>query len=158
MKLLDPLQYQIPAREAFLATREEVNTALPNARVEHVGSSSIPGSISKGDIDICVVINFSELEEAVSMLEEMGYVVKLDTLRTPELCMLQSPRQDIDLALQVIAKGSEFEFFMTFRDAMLKDPSLVEQYNQVKLDHWNLSPALYREAKSKFIAAVLRVA
>ncbi|CAN5320854.1 hypothetical protein BH11PSE10_BH11PSE10_13790 [soil metagenome] len=44
---------------------------------------------------------------------------------------------------------------MTFRDALINDPRLVEQYNQVKLDHRHLSPAQYREAKSKFIAAVL---
>jgi GrpB-like predicted nucleotidyltransferase (UPF0157 family) len=85
----------------------------------------------------------------------MGYTVKRDTLRTPELCMLQSPRQDVDLALQVIAKGSKFEFFLTFRDALRNDPSLVQKYNEVKLRHQTSEASQYREAKATFIQAVL---
>jgi GrpB-like predicted nucleotidyltransferase (UPF0157 family) len=57
MKLLTPDQYQLIAEEAFSDVREALARALPFARVEHVGSSSIPGSISKGDIDVCVIVN-----------------------------------------------------------------------------------------------------
>ena len=93
--------------------------------------------------------------QAVRTLEAAGHVVKADTLRTPELCMLESPRQDWDVALQVVAQGSEFEFFMRFRDALRADPRLVEQYNRIKLEHASLGPQRYRDAKARFIAAVL---
>jgi GrpB-like predicted nucleotidyltransferase (UPF0157 family) len=46
--------------------------------------------------------------------------------------------------------------FMTFRDALISDPSLVAKYNQVKLEAAKNADGKYREAKSLFIEAVLR--
>jgi GrpB-like predicted nucleotidyltransferase (UPF0157 family) len=156
MKLLAPDQYQQAAESAFSVVREALTRALPFARVEHVGSSSIPGAISKGDVDICVIVDAPMHQAATSTLEKIGYTLKPDTLRTPELCMLESPNTDIDLALQVIAKGSKFEFFMTFRDALRNDPLLVQKYNEIKLRHETLDAAQYRAAKGEFIEEVLR--
>ncbi|CAM3686628.1 hypothetical protein VIAQ111709_07315 [Vibrio aquimaris] len=45
---------------------------LPDAVIEHIGSSSIPNAISKGDLDILVGINASELEKAVTRLTTLG--------------------------------------------------------------------------------------
>lgn len=155
LKLLLPDQYQQAAERTFSSVRDAMISALPLAQVEHVGSSAIPGAISKGDIDVCVIVEADQHQEAISMLQQMGYTVKPDTLRTPALCMLQSPRTDVDLALQVIAKGSKFEFFMTFRDALRNDPSLVQKYNELKLRHQMLGVTQYRAAKGKFIEDVL---
>ncbi|RYF30289.1 MAG: GrpB family protein [Comamonadaceae bacterium] len=156
MKLLEPAEYQVAAENVFLQVRDEILHVLPEARVEHIGASSIQGSVSKGDVDICVIVDSLAHELAVSALQRLGYSVKADTLRTAELCMLESERQDVDLALQVVAGGSRFEFFMTFRDALRSDPSLAAAYNEVKLKHQDMSAADYRAAKTRFIEAVLR--
>ncbi|MEK1904232.1 MAG: GrpB family protein, partial [Pseudomonas sp.] len=110
---------------------------------------------SKGDIDLCVLVEQMQFEHALGVLEQLGYRQKLDTLRTEQLRMLVSPRRDIDLAVQLIAQGSEFEFFLAFRDALLGSAELVERYNQVKLDAAHLSEDEYRAAKSRFIDTVL---
>ncbi|MGM9483554.1 GrpB family protein [Roseateles sp. NT4] len=155
MKLLDPDQYQADAHAAFDAVARELHALLPQARVEHVGASSIPGAISKGDLDICVVVSAASHASVVEMLEAAGYGIKPDTFRTPELCMLVSPRTDLDLALQVVAAGSRFEFFMRFRDALRISPELVEQYNQIKRESMALGHDRYRDEKARFINAVL---
>lgn len=93
----------------------------------------------------------------MQILQVAGYTAKTDTLRTPELCMLVSPRTDLDLALQVVAEGSQFEFFMRFRDALRAAPLLVDQYNQLKRNFAGLGEQRYREEKSKFIKAVLHL-
>ncbi|MEP7154125.1 MAG: GrpB family protein [Betaproteobacteria bacterium] len=149
MNLYPASEYQATAIRLFNECAKEVFRALPFARVEHVGSSSIPGAISKGDLDICVVVPGGLHENAVTVLEAIGYRIKPDTLRTPELCMLESPREDADIALQLIAAGSKFEFFMRFRDALCAQPLLVEQYNKVKLLAKDRSDTAYREEKSK---------
>ena len=69
--------------------------------------------------------------------------------------MLLSPRTDTDVALQVVAKGSEFEFFLHFRDALRADPRLVEQYNLLKQRFAPFGMERYREEKSRFITTVL---
>lgn len=154
MQLLEPSRYQALAGEAFASLVEELGPHLPDAQFEHVGASSIPGAISKGDLDICIVVAPVKHQSTVETPEALGYVAKTHTLRTPELCMLVSPRQDFDIALQVVAQGSQFEFFMHFRDALSADPILVEQYNELKRQFASASPERYRAEKAKFIEAV----
>jgi len=158
MKLLEPSEYQGLACSVYASVAQELSRLLPAARVEHVGASSVPGAISKGDMDVCVIVAASSHPRAVKTLEASGYVVKDDTLRTPDLCMLVSPRTDLDVALQVVAEGSRFEFFMRFRDALRANPLLVEQYNQLKRNFASMSAERYRDEKAKFIEAVLRSA
>lgn len=155
MKLLDPSEYQPLAGAVFTSIAQALAQLIPTARVEHVGASAIPGAISKGDLDVCVIVTALDHANTVNILGDSGYVIKADTLRTPELCMLLSPRKDIELALQVIAEGSRFEFFLQFRDALRNDPQLVEQYNELKRSFAPKGEEAYRDGKEKFIQAVL---
>lgn len=118
--------------QVFAEVRQQLVAALPDARVDHVGSSAIPGAISKGDIDICVAVSADRFEAALQVLAELGYHEANDTLRTPQICMLKASRQDVDLALQRIEAGWRFEFFLRFRDALRAAPSLVTEYNELK--------------------------
>ena len=47
-------------------------------RIEHVGSTSIPGMIAKPVIDIIIVIEPERWEEMKSLLEELGYYYRGD--------------------------------------------------------------------------------
>ncbi|WP_315972804.1 GrpB family protein [Vibrio pomeroyi] len=101
MKFYPAEQYQTACHEMFARYERDIKKLIPNARVEHVGASSIPSALSKGDLDIFVGIESSELEYAAEQLTTLGFKEKLDTLRTPELCMLESTSGD-DVALQVV--------------------------------------------------------
>ena len=154
MKFYPAEQYQTACHEMFARYERDIKKLIPNARVEHVGASSIPSAVSKGDLDIFVGIESSELEYAVEQLATLGFNEKLDTLRTPELCMLESTSSD-DVALQLVANGSEFECFLTFRDKLLSAPALVEQYNALKMSCEGWSQEEYSEKKADFIEHVL---
>ena len=156
MKILQASEYQPQAHEVFAEVASQVRCLLPLARIEHIGASSIPGAVSKGDLDICVVVAQEEHISTVRALQTAGYAIKEGTLRTAELCMLVSPRSDLDTALQVVTAGSRFEFFMQFRDALRADPALVERYNQLKTDFASAGEDRYREEKARFIEAVLK--
>ncbi len=156
MKLLPPSACQPQAATVFASVAQELAALLPHAQVEHIGASAIPGAVSKGDLDICVLVAPHTHQSAVDTLLAAGYTPKADTLRTPALCMLLSPRTELDVALQVVARGSEFEsFFLHFRDALRADPLLVAQYNQLKQQFADSGEERYRAEKSRFIAAVL---
>ncbi|MCG9546081.1 GrpB family protein [Vibrio sp. Isolate33] len=154
MKFYLAEQYQAACHEMFARYERDIKKLVPNARVEHVGASSIPSAVSKGDLDIFVGIEPSELEYAAEQLTTLGFKEKLDTLRTPELCMLESTSSD-DVALQVVANGSEFECFLTFRDKLRAAPALVEQYNALKMSCKGWQQEEYREKKATFIEYVL---
>ncbi|MEZ8296322.1 GrpB family protein [Vibrio splendidus] len=156
MKFYPAEQYQAACYELFIRYEREIKKLIPNARVEHVGASSIPSAVSKGDLDIFVGVELGELEDAIERLTTLGFNEKLDTLRTPELCMLESTSGD-DVALQVVANGSEFECFLRFRDKLRANPALVKQYNTLKMSREGWSQEKYREKKADFIEYVLEL-
>lgn len=158
MKLHSAEAYQPELAKRYESVAENLNLIAPFAKVEHIGSSSVPGAISKADLDICMIVGVAQLEEVVQTLKRHGYTEKSDTLRTEELCMLVCNLPDNDHAVQVVASGSQFEeFFISFRNLLQAKPELVAQYNQVKRESVGLGSAQYREAKSRFISAVLAV-
>ncbi|WP_373952304.1 GrpB family protein [Vibrio pomeroyi] len=154
MKFYPAEQYQTACHEKFARYERDIRKLIPNTRVEHVGASSIPSAVSKGDLDISVGVELGELEDVIGRLTTLGFKEKLDTLRTPELCMLESTSSD-DVALQVVANGSEFECFLTFRDKLRATPALVEQYNALKVSCEGWPQEEYREKKADFIEHVL---
>ncbi|WP_311568495.1 GrpB family protein [Photobacterium arenosum] len=106
MKFLSPDQYQKACHERFDYYLNQIRRLLPAARVEHVGASSVPGAISKGDLDILIGVDTHELEASARILLTLGFQEKKNTLRTAELCMLESTSEDV--AFQVVSIGSEF--------------------------------------------------
>lgn len=131
-----------------------IEQLLPDAQIEHVGSSSVPGLLSKGDLDIYIGVEQSKHAESVRTLSAAGYTIKEDTLRTDQLCMLDT---DVDgVALQVVARGSDFErVFLSFNEKLRNSETLRDRYNQLKLEHTGCAEEEYRERKSCFIKEVL---
>ncbi|MGP5210418.1 GrpB family protein [Psychrobacter alimentarius] len=138
MKFFNPEKYQAFNEKLFFRYQSKIKEVLPDVRVEHTGASAIPTAISKGDLDIFVGVEAFELERVVQLLVTLGFQEKFDTLRTPELCMLESSSTE-DVAIQVVANGSEFECFLVFRNKLRSDMSLVQQYNELKLSCEGLS-------------------
>ncbi len=154
MKFLEPSQYQNACNKLFQQYQASIIAILPTARVEHIGASSINGAISKGDLDIFVAVSADEFEMAIQAISALGFKEKLNTLRTPELCMLESMSGN-SVAVQLVSTGSQFEDFLSFRDALRTNFGLLQQYNQLKRQFEGKSHSSYRAAKSKFIEQVL---
>ncbi len=93
-------------------------------------------------------------EVSVRTLQKLGFQEKRDTLRTPELCMLESQFVN-DVALQIVANGSESECYIEFRDKLIATPRLVELYNDLKRACEGMEHDEYRDKKAIFIAQVL---
>lgn len=155
MKFLKPEEFLAEVLSAYQLVQARVCQAVPFAEVEHIGSSAIHGAISKGDLDILVRVPAAKFNEALTTIQTLDFSIKEGTLRTASLCMLETSRYGIDVAIQLIEQGSEFEDFVVFRDRLNANPDLVEEYNELKRRATGLSPNDYREIKSKFIEKVL---
>lgn len=154
MIFLEPEQYQQKCAQLFNSYQKDISTLLPFAKIEHIGSSSIPNVISKGDLDIYIEVKPDQFEFAIEQLKKLNFIEKQNTLRTHELCMLESLNDD-DVAFQIVVTGSKFTFFLTFRNKLIASPALVDEYNQLKLQCSHLHPDQYRAIKSEFISRVL---
>ena len=155
MKFLEPEAYQPLARELFHQLSAVIRNALPASRIEHIGSSSIEGAVSKGDLDIFVGVEQEEFEAAIAAINSLGFGIKTGSFRNETLCPFESDAYPLPVGLQLVANRSEFECFLTFRDRMNADADLRSEYNQLKQRAGDLSDDEYRRVKSQFIENVL---
>lgn len=154
MIFLEPEQYQQRCAQLFNSYQKDISTLLPFAKVEHIGSSAIPNAISKGDLDIYIEVMSEQFEFAIEQLKTLNFIEKQNTLRTHELCMLESLNND-DVAFQIVVTDSIFTFFLAFKNKLINSPTLVNEYNELKLQCSHLDPDQYRTIKSDFINRVL---
>ncbi|WP_119685498.1 GrpB family protein [Acinetobacter pittii] len=154
MVFLEPEQYQQRCAQLFNSYQKDISTLLPFAKIEHIGSSAIPNAISKGDLDIYIEVMSEQFEFAIEQLKTLNFIEKQNTLRTHELCMLESLNND-DVAFQIVVTDSIFTFFLTFKNKLISSPKLVNEYNELKLQCSHLDPDQYRTVKSDFINRVL---
>ena len=64
--------------EAVASVLRTAIAALPGARVEHVGSTSVPGLAAKPILDIDVIVSRPDVPGAVAALVAIGYVHRGD--------------------------------------------------------------------------------
>ncbi|OTR98065.1 hypothetical protein CAT25_11540 [Acinetobacter pittii] len=154
MVFLEPEKYQQRCAQLFNSYHKAICALLPFAKIEHIGSSAIPNANSKGDLDIYIEVIPEQFEFAIEQLKTLNFIEKQNTLRTHELCMLESLNND-DVAFQIVVTDSVFTFFLTFKNKLISSPTLVNEYNQLKLQCSHLDPDQYRTIKSDFINRVL---
>jgi GrpB-like predicted nucleotidyltransferase (UPF0157 family)/GNAT superfamily N-acetyltransferase len=155
VKFLEPEAYRPLAREVFDQLCPRIRQVFPAARVEHIGSSSIEGAISKGDLDIFVGVEPEGFEDALAAIESLGFRIKTESFRNESLCPFESDAYPLPVGLQLVVNRSEFEFFLTFRDRMNTDGKLRSEYNRLKQQASDISDEEYRRVKSQFIESVL---
>ena len=157
VKFLAPEAYQPLARELFHQISAMIRRALPASRIEHIGSSSIEGAASKGDLDIFVGVEPAEFQDAITSIESLGFRIKTESFRNEWLCPFESDAYPLPVGLQLVVNGSEFENFLIFRDRLNADVNLRSAYNELKRQASDLDEDDYRHAKSEFIESVLRM-
>ena len=129
-----PYQPDWPA----LYAREEgrIRSALGGtvARLEHVGSTSVPGLSAKPIIDILLVVPDSSDEPAyVPDLEASGYVLRIREPNWFEHRMFRGP--DTSVNLHVFSPGAaEIDRMLAFRDRLRTDEADRHLYELAKLD------------------------
>jgi GrpB-like predicted nucleotidyltransferase (UPF0157 family) len=148
-----------PSEFERLATR--IKTALGglDARVEHVGSTAVPGLAAKPIIDLDVVVaRTADVQPAISLLSTMGYVHEGD-LGIPGREAFRWPAGEARHHLYLLLEGaSELKRHLAFRDALRANTALRDAYATLKhalaAEH-GADRMAYTDGKSEFIRAAL---
>jgi GrpB-like predicted nucleotidyltransferase (UPF0157 family) len=150
--VLAPRHYQEAAVAAYEDAELLLCAILPDARIEHVGSSAVPGAYSRGGVDICVAVPRGAFDEALGVLCEAGYVQRALADGADRHATLAAPHGDVPLTLRLIESGSAHESLMRLRDALRADPTLLSRYNAIRIEASALGAAAYANAKAAFFA------
>jgi GrpB-like predicted nucleotidyltransferase (UPF0157 family) len=151
----DPRWLELFAREA-----SRIRAALgPQVlRIEHAGSTSIPGLAAKPVIDAVLVVADSADEQAYApALEAAGYVLRIPEAGWHEHRMFNA--QDRDINLHVFSSGCpEIARMLMFRDWLRTDAADRGRYERVKRElvkqEWK-DVQSYADAKTEVIEEIL---
>ena len=135
---------------AFERVRAILEGLLPDARVEHIGATSVAGSITKGDLDVCVLVQQDGFASADRVLAQR-FERNVGSDRTDSLSSFVDPSADVPVGIQLVARGAGSDDFVRWRELLRRSPQLLSAYNDLKR-HWHGAPHdQYRAAKSRFI-------
>ncbi|MFI1918386.1 GrpB family protein [Nocardia sp. NPDC020380] len=139
----------------------EIATVLGSLaqRIEHVGSTAVPGLAAKPIIDIDVVIESWDLLPAVTdALRPQGYqhvgnqgIAQREAFTTP-------PDRPAHHLYVCATDSRELDRHLTFRNALRNHPDLARVYAQLKKTNahrFGADRVAYTEAKSMFVEDVL---
>ena len=118
----------------FRREAERIQSALGESalRMEHTGSTSVPGLAAKPVIDLLLVVADSSNEAAyVPPLERVGYYLRLREPSWHEHRLLKGP--DTDINLHVFSEGcAEINRILKFRDWLRTNRSDRDLYERTK--------------------------
>ena len=127
-------------------------------RIEHVGSTSVPGLAAKPIIDILVVVADSADESAyLPQLEAAGYVLRVREPDWNEHRMFRTPERDVHVHLYTVG-CTEIERTLAFRDRLRRNTDDRRRYEQTKRElaarEW---PDMneYADAKTEVIESII---
>jgi GrpB-like predicted nucleotidyltransferase (UPF0157 family) len=120
-----------PAR--FAAERARVRQALGDhaRRIEHIGSTAVPGLAAKPIIDLLVTVQAPD-DEAVTVpaLTAVGYQLRV---REPGHRMFRTAQRDVHVHIWANA-DPEVARALRFRDRLRRSPADRQAYEQLKRD------------------------
>ena len=138
------------ANKVYEEQRVKILELLPNANIEHIGSTSIPGSITKGDLDLVVSISKDEFRQAIEVLKSVYDVNQPENWSDTFASFKEEKSLDIDFGAQLVVKDSKSDDFTKLRDVLRENPFLVDELNALKLRYEGKSMDDYRKAKADF--------
>jgi GrpB-like predicted nucleotidyltransferase (UPF0157 family) len=156
-----------PHREDWHYLFEQEKSKITNVlgerviAVEHVGSTAICGIVAKPILDIMVgIASYADGGKYVTALESLDYEYKGEN-GVPERHFFGKgvPRTH---HLHMVAVGSNFWIHhLLFRDYLIVNRHVAEQYNDLKLDLAARFPdnrEAYTNGKESFVVSVLQAA
>src|SRR5271157_3185739 len=144
----------------FEREAERIRSALADRalRIEHVGSTAVPGLPAKPIIDMVLVVAHSAQEtEYAEPLEKIGYQLHIREPGWHEHRMFKGPERDVNLHV-FSANCPEIDRMLAFRDRLRTSESDRELYGRSKRalarQEWKYTQN-YADAKTAVIEEIM---
>ncbi|WP_408894399.1 GrpB family protein [Paenibacillus taichungensis] len=157
--------------EMFSDLKSIIEQRLGNLvlRIEHVGSTAVPGLAAKPILDIDVVIDSMDLlPEVIQGLESLGYdhegnlgvenreaFVRKDVNVPYSIVKIQKPEHHLYVCNK---ESKELLRHLSFRNALISNPRFVVEYANLKKElviKYRENRQYYTEGKTEFVNKVL---
>ena len=147
----------------FEQTKNDLLLTLSGLEVDiqHIGSTAVAGLYAKPILDIDIIIENNSLIHIISQkLEQMGFAAKGEQGISGRFAFRSNENKSPLIHLYVCYSDSlALKNHLVFRNALLADRNLVQQYNQLKLaltQQKGMTRQIYTQQKTEFILSVLQ--
>lgn len=148
-------RFERDVEKTFTSQRDFIQRLIPGADIQHVGSTAIPNSLTKGDLDIQVRVSEFQFNQAVETLSTV-YESNDGSIKTNEFRAFKDDANIPPLGIQLTVIGSEFDFFWKFRDVLLQNELFKIEYDNLKREFEGKDMEAYREAKNDFFSKIIQ--
>ncbi len=136
-------------RALWEAHAARLRKLLPRVDLQHVGSTAIPGSLTKGDLDIQARVPAETFAEAERILA-VEYDRNTRSTHTREFAAFEGRDTKPKLGIQLTAIGGQFDVFWRYREVLLAREDLRRAFDALKRDSEGKDMECYRRAKDAF--------
>ncbi|MFC4767493.1 GrpB family protein [Effusibacillus consociatus] len=142
------------AERLFEEQKRRIEERLPNADIQHVGSTAVPGSLTKGDVDIQVRVLPEVFSIAIQVLSSL-YSPNEGSVSTDSFRAFKDDTLDPPLGVQLSVIGSEYDFFWKLRNVLLANETYRQEYDELKKRFHGKDMDEYRTEKNKFFKRLM---
>lgn len=128
---------------------------VPRAEIHHVGSTAIPGALTKGDVDLLLRVGAGDFPAAVATLRRHFAVKQAGNWTEAFASFGDDTSFPFPLGVQLAVRDSEGDVFLRLHERIATDARLLAEYNRLKRDHAPRGPKEYWEAKDRFFARLV---
>jgi GrpB-like predicted nucleotidyltransferase (UPF0157 family) len=139
----------------FTEHQTRILDLFPTAEVEHIGATSVPGLLTKGDLDLQVSVPLEEFNQALVLLQTEYSDHQLENWTESFASFKDEKGSDIPVGVQLVIQGSESDFFVKSRELLLAQPEKVEELNRLKQSHADGDMDTYIKHKGEFFTTLL---
>jgi len=143
----------------FDVVRGRLASLLPDAKIEHIGSTSIPDLPAKDVVDVLVGVNLHQWSTAMDLLNSDGF--DCEGHREGHVWFSLPNRKNREIVVHLVEiQGRQWLRRIVFRDILRRDIKARERYLSVKREaaartkDWGA----YTAHKADVVAAILKSA
>lgn len=127
-----------------------------DARIEHVGSTSVVGMNGKSCIDVLVIVKDLEtVKEHISEMENAGFVCRGNFISKDALLFTRIKDNNIETNVHFLSEGNpHIKEMLVLRDYLRAHPEEVKEYSELKENLYKKYPndyAMYRKEKDEYM-------
>lgn len=147
--------------DAYQNERAALGAALAPlpVRIEHVGSTSVPGLDAKPILDIQIVMqNADDAIRAITPLVKLGYECRGEATIPGRIYFRRGVPQDRHLHLFTTPENIEVKRHLVFRDYLRSHPQAAQEYAALKYElaeRYRYDRLAYTDAKTEFVERTL---
>ena len=138
----------------FAELKSTLEPLVEGAEIHHVGSTAIPGSLTKGDLDIQVRVSERQFAQVRARLKAL-YAVNEGGFIAADAISFEDYSSDTPVGIHLTVVGGSCDLQFKFRDRLLASASLRKEYDDLKRRFEGGSMQAYRNAKEGFVLRVL---